>query len=116
MNPTPQLCDLKCAPCRGGIPPLTREEIAPLLAQVPEWNLSGDARSISRAWAFKNFSEAEALALSFGPKVGALAEEEGHHPDVAYGWGYYRITLMTHAINGLHQNDFILAAKIDRLA
>ena len=116
MDQKGNLCDLKCVPCHDKtIPPLTREEITPLLAQVPEWKLADGAASITRSWKFKNFKEAESFALSFGTKVGALAEEEDHHPDIAYGWGYYRITLQTHAIKGLHQNDFIVAAKIDAL-
>ncbi len=107
----PKLCDLKCAPCRGGIPPLTREEIAPLAAQAPEWKLADDAASISRAWKFKNFKRAQ----DFVNRVGEIAETEGHHPDIEFGWGYARIKLWTHAIKGLHQNDFIVAAKIDQL-
>lgn len=107
----PRLCDLKCVPCRGGIPPLTREEIAPLALQVPEWTLADDATAISRAWKFKNFKE----ALAFVNRVGEIAEAEGHHPDIEFGWGYVRIKLWTHAIKGLHANDFIVAAKIDRL-
>lgn len=107
----PQLCDLKCVPCRGGIPPLARVEIAPLLKQVPEWKLADDAMSISRAWTFKTYKEAEAFVL----KIGEVAEAEGHHPDIEFGWGYARVKLWTHAIKGLHKNDFIVAAKIDRL-
>lgn len=107
----PGLCDLKCVPCRGGIPPLTREEALPLLAQVPEWKLAADGRSIARAFAFKDFKR----ALAFVNEVGAIAEEEGHHPDIECGWGYARFKLWTHAIQGLHQNDFILAAKIDAI-
>lgn len=106
----PQLCDLKCAPCRGSIPPLTRDQLAPLLAQVPEWTLAEDALSISRAWKFKDFKQAQ----EFVNKVGAVAEAEGHHPDIEFGWGYVRLKLWTHAIKGLHENDFILAAKVDR--
>ncbi len=111
MNQPSQLCDLKCKPCKGGIPPLTREEIAPFAAQVPEWRLAEDALSISRSYAFKNFKEAEAFAR----RVGVIAEEEGHHPHIAYGWSYARLTLQTDAIQGLAENDFILASKIDRL-
>lgn len=110
MQDTP-LIGQKCVACRGGIPPLTREEIAPLAAQVPEWKLADDGLSISRALKFKNFKEAQA----FVNKVGAIAEEEQHHPDIEFGWGYARIKLWTHAIKGLHQNDFIVAAKIDAL-
>jgi len=107
----PQLCDLKCVPCRGGMPPLARVEMTSLLKQVPEWKLADDALSISRAWKFKDYKEAEAFVL----KVGEIAEAEGHHPDIEFGWGYVRIKLWTHAIKGLHKNDFIVAAKIDAL-
>lgn len=112
----PSLCTQSCTPCRGGTPPLARLEIAPLLKQVPAWKLAEDGRSITREWTFADWREAEAFVLSFGRRVGELAEAEGHHPDVAYGWGYVRLTLMTHAIKGLSKNDFVLAAKIDRLA
>ena len=108
----PQLCDRKCVPCRGGIPPLTREQIAPLAAQTPEWKLADDALSISRAFKFKDFKE----ALAFVNKAGEIAETEGHHPDIEFGWGYARFRLWTHAIKGLHENDFIMASKIDALA
>lgn len=107
----PQLCDLKCVPCRGGMPPLARVEIAPLMKQVPDWKLADDGMSISRAWKFKTYKEAEAFVL----KIGEIAEAEGHHPDIEFGWGYVRVKLWTHAIKGLHKNDFIVAAKIDRL-
>jgi 4a-hydroxytetrahydrobiopterin dehydratase len=101
-----------CTPCQGGIPPLTRGEVEPLRAQAPDWLLEDDARRIERSFNFKDFKE----ALAFVDKVGALAESEGHHPDVHFGWGYATISLQTKKIMGLHENDFILAAKIDRIA
>ena len=107
----PRLCDRTCVPCRGGIPPLTSEAIAPLMAQVPAWTLADDGLSIARAWKFKTYKEAEAFVL----KIGEIAEAEGHHPDVEFGWGYARVKLWTHAIKGLHENDFIVAAKIETL-
>ena len=110
----PKLCDLTCGPCKGGTPPMTRDEIAPLMPQVPKWQLIGgedEHLAIERIWKFKDFAQAQA----FVDAVGALAEREGHHPDIAYGWGYARITLWTHAANGLTRNDFIVAAKIDLL-
>jgi 4a-hydroxytetrahydrobiopterin dehydratase len=100
-----------CVPCRGGIPPLTRDEAEGYLAQVPEWTLSEDGVHIARDFSFKDF----AAALAFVDKAGALAEAEGHHPDITFGWGYAKVVLYTHKIKGLHENDFIMAAKIDRL-
>lgn len=101
----------RCIPCEGGALPLMKKEADALLAQVSDWALSEDAKQISKTFRFKNFIE----ALSFTNKVGALAEQEGHHPDIALSWGKVSITLTTHAIKGLSQNDFILAAKIDAL-
>jgi 4a-hydroxytetrahydrobiopterin dehydratase len=101
-----------CTPCRGGMPPLTRGEAEPLRAQAPDWSLEDEARRIERSFNFGDFRE----ALAFVDKVGALAESEGHHPDVQFGWGYATISLQTKKIMGLHENDFIMAAKIDRIA
>jgi 4a-hydroxytetrahydrobiopterin dehydratase len=100
-----------CTPCKGGIPPLTEGEAQTLHAQVPKWELSDGARQIERSFRFKNFGE----ALGFVRQVGELAEAEGHHPDVSFGWGYATVSLQTKKIKGLHENDFIMAAKIDRL-
>ena len=101
-----------CTPCRGGVPPLTQVEAEALLEQVPEWSLADGAHHIERRFRFANFRE----ALAFVDRVGALAEAEAHHPDINFGWGYATVVLYTHKIKGLHENDFILAAKIDRLA
>jgi 4a-hydroxytetrahydrobiopterin dehydratase len=101
-----------CTPCRGGVPPLTREEAVGLQAQVPEWELQDDASRITRTFSFGNFRQ----ALGFVQDVGVLAEDEGHHPDISFGWGYATVSLRTKKIKGLHENDFIMAAKIDRLA
>jgi 4a-hydroxytetrahydrobiopterin dehydratase len=101
-----------CTPCRGGMPPLTRAEAEELLPQAPEWALTDDAHRIEKTFRFGNFRE----ALVFVQKVGGLAEAEGHHPDVTFGWGYGTVSLRTKNIKGLHENDFIMAAKIDRLA
>jgi 4a-hydroxytetrahydrobiopterin dehydratase len=109
---TEKLVEKRCTACRGGIPPLTAEEARTFQAQTPEWSLVDDAHRIERAFKFGGFGE----ALRFVSKVGALAEEEGHHPDVSFGWGYANVTLRTKKIKGLHENDFIMAAKIDRLA
>jgi 4a-hydroxytetrahydrobiopterin dehydratase len=104
------LIETTCTPCKGGIPPLTKGEAQPLHAQVPQWQLSDDVRSIERTFRFKNFGE----AFAFAQKAGRLAEEEGHHPDIRFGWGYATVSLQTKKIKGLHENDFIMAAKMDR--
>lgn len=106
-----ELAKKKCVPCMGGIPPLTRDEAVELGTNVPQWRLAEDARAISRDFKFGDFAQ----ALAFVNQVGVLAEEEGHHPDIQLGWGYASIKLYTHKINGLHENDFIMAAKINSL-
>ena len=100
-----------CVPCRGGIPPLTREEAAGYMAQVAGWELSDDAARIERSFDFADFGS----AMGFVTKVGDLAEAEGHHPDITFGWGYAKIVFYTHKIKGLHENDFIMAAKVNGL-
>jgi 4a-hydroxytetrahydrobiopterin dehydratase len=99
-----------CTPCKGGIPPLTLEQAQDF--QVSGWELQNDARQIERKFKFRNFGE----ALRFVTQVGELAEAEGHHPDISFGWGHAAVSLQTKKIKGLHENDFIMAAKIDRLA
>lgn len=101
-----------CTPCRGGVPPLTPEEAAGYLPQTPGWELLEQGHLLHRSFKFANFREAQ----SFIDQVGRLAEEEGHHPDICFGWGYAAISLQTHKIKGLHENDFIMAAKINQLA
>jgi 4a-hydroxytetrahydrobiopterin dehydratase len=91
---------------------MTNEEAQRHLAQVAEWRLLDDGRRIERTWRFGDFAEAYALAR----KAAELAETEGHHPDITFGWGYCTVSLYTHKIRGLHENDFIMAAKLDRLA
>jgi 4a-hydroxytetrahydrobiopterin dehydratase len=108
---TGSLVEKTCTPCRGGVPPLTREEAQSLHGQAPDWTLQDDARRVERAFRFRNFRE----ALTFVQRVGELAEAEGHHPDISFGWGYATVSLRTKKIKGLHENDFIIAAKIDRL-
>jgi 4a-hydroxytetrahydrobiopterin dehydratase len=100
----------KCVPCEGGIPPFAPERIAELLPEVPGWKAVDD-HHLFRRWEFDDFKKAQAFADS----IGELAEKEGHHPDIRFGWGYLEATLFTHAIKGLSRNDFILAAKIDAL-
>ena len=101
-----------CTPCRGGIPPLTIEEAQVYLAQAHDWDLLDDGRKIQRTYRFKNFRE----ALTFVQRAGELAEAEGHHPDILFGWGYATVSLQTKKIKGLHENDFIMAAKLDGLS
>ena len=101
-----------CVPCQGGIPPLSAEEAQAYMDQVPGWELSVASDRIERRFAFDDFAAAMALVQ----KVGDLAEQEGHHPDISFGWGYANIVLYTHKIGGLHENDFIMAAKVNGLA
>jgi len=108
------LSDFRCVPCRGGEPVLTDDEIAALRPQVPEWVVSEveGIRQLERVFKFKNFVQ----ALEFTNRVGALAEEEGHHPALLTEWGRVTVTWWTHKIKGLHRNDFIMAAKTDQLS
>ena len=106
-----KLTEMKCDACEGGMPPLNKVEAEVLLKQVPEWKISEDGKELQRKFSFKDFKE----ALAFGNKVGELAEEEGHHPDMTISWGSVAVVLTTHAIGGLSNNDFILASKIDTL-
>jgi 4a-hydroxytetrahydrobiopterin dehydratase len=99
-----------CVPCKGGIPPLAGKELETLAHQVPRWNVV-DGHHLTRAFKFPDFAQ----ALAFVNKVGAIAEEQGHHPDILLTWGKAEVTMWTHKINGLTESDFILAAKIDRL-
>ena len=101
-----------CVPCRGGVPPMPKAEAESYLREAPGWALMDDGKRIERKFTFKNFRE----ALAFVNQVGALAEDEGHHPDITFGWGHATVSLHTHKIKGLHENDFIMAAKINRLA
>lgn len=105
------LLDKKCVPCEGGMPPLTPEEIEKYLPQIKGWEIF-DNKKVGRNFKFKDFKE----ALDFVNKVADLAESEGHHPDILiHGWNKVRIESTTHAIGGLSENDFILAAKIGKL-
>ncbi len=103
-----RLAEKHCVPCRGGVPRLEGAEIEPLLRQLEGWEVV-DAHHLSKEYKFPNF----AAALAFVNCVGAVAEAEGHHPDLSFGWGYARVQIYTHAIDGLTESDFILAAKID---
>ncbi len=101
-----------CVACRRGVPPLAPGEVREYHAATPQWTISPDAKRLSRSFTFKDFRE----AMAFVNRVAALAEQEGHHPDLGIHWNAVDVVLWTHVIDGLHENDFILAAKIDRLA
>jgi 4a-hydroxytetrahydrobiopterin dehydratase len=105
-----ELATKTCVPCRGGTPPLKGAELRNLSHQLPNWNVV-DEHHITRTFTFPDFQK----ALDFVNHVGALAEEQGHHPDILLAWGKAEITLWTHAVNGLSESDFIIAAKIDQL-
>jgi 4a-hydroxytetrahydrobiopterin dehydratase len=105
------LAGRSCVPCRGGIPPLSEEAARALAAATPDWSLASSATRLQRHFEFRDFVE----AMKFVNRVADLAEAEGHHPDIAIHWNAVDLILWTHKIGGLHENDFILAAKIDRL-
>jgi len=105
------LASKSCTPCRGGVDPLTLTEAQTYMDQVPGWQLIDNGTKIERTFKFKNFADAMTLAQ----KVGHLAESEGHHPEITFGWGYCKVLFYTHKINGLHENDFIIAAKVNQL-
>ena len=104
---TESLAEKTCTPCRGGVPPLPRDEALRFQAQAPDWELRDDARRIERTFRFRNFRE----ALAFVQQVGELAESEGHHPDISFGWGHATVSLSTKKIKGLHENDFIMGEQ-----
>lgn len=108
------ICDLtakECVPCRGGVPPLEAGERGRLLRQLGhEWQVI-EGHHLEKAFGFPDF----ASALAFTNRIGALAEHEGHHPDIHLAWGKVRVTIWTHKIDGLTESDFVLAAKIEQL-
>jgi 4a-hydroxytetrahydrobiopterin dehydratase len=105
-----RLADLKCVPCRGGVPPLTANEIEALLPRVSGWRAI-DGHHLEREFKFPDFAQ----ALDFTIEVGEVAEKEQHHPDVYLAWGKVGVKIWTHKIDGLTESDFVLAAKIDEL-
>ena len=113
LTPTNQeLTSKRCVPCEGGIPALSAQEAQLLAQSVTGWTVDSTAKQISRSWTVKNFM----AGIDFFTKVAALAEEEGHHPDLHLeGYRQVKIVLWTHAVGGLTDNDFILAAKINEL-
>jgi 4a-hydroxytetrahydrobiopterin dehydratase len=100
-----------CVPCRGGVAPLEAGAARELLSSVPGWRLEQNATRLERRFEFRDFIE----AMRFVNRVADLAEQEGHHPDIAVHWNKVDLTLWTHKIGGLHENDFILAAKVNHL-
>jgi len=103
-----ELSSRQCVPCRGGVPPLQGAEITALLNQLEGWEVINQ-HHLKKNYRFADFK----AALTFVNQVGELAEEQGHHPDICFGWGQAEITIWTHKIDGLTESDFILAAKID---
>jgi 4a-hydroxytetrahydrobiopterin dehydratase len=107
-----ELAKKKCRPCEGGVPPLSSDEVQRLLPGVPQWRLTADGKALRREWRVKDFT----TALDFFQRIGQIAETEDHHPDLHLtGYRNVAIELSTHALGGLSENDFILAAKIDQL-
>jgi len=104
------LASRPCVPCQGGIPPLAGEELESLARQVPDWKVVR-GHHLTRSFSFPDFQS----ALDFVQQLGALAEQEGHHPELVLRWGMVQVNLWTHKIDGLAEADFVLAAKIDRL-
>ncbi len=110
MSSSSSLAQKTCVPCRGGEPALKGEALHALSHQLPNWEVVHE-HHITRAFSFPDFQH----ALDFTNRVGAVAEEQGHHPDIALSWGRVGITLWTHAAKGLTESDFIMAAKVDAL-
>lgn len=105
-----RLCELSCKACRGDLPRLTGEPMAAMLRQLEGWQVV-EEHHLRKAWKFPDF----AAALAFVDRVGALAEQENHHPEIWFTWGRVRVEIHTHKVDGLTEGDFILAAKIDEL-
>ncbi len=105
-----ELASQTCVPCRGGVPPLKGGELQQILQQVPQWKAVNE-HHITRLFTFPDFKQ----ALAFVNRVGEVAEEQGHHPDILLTWGKAEITMWTHKIDGLTRSDLIMAAKIDQL-
>ncbi len=104
-----ELSARRCVPCRKGTAPLDGQAAQALARELPHWSLRHDATRIEREFRFADF----AAAFAFVTRVAAIAEAAGHHPDIGFGWGYARLSLHTHVIGGLHENDFIVAARCD---
>ena len=114
MSDKSDLHNKSCVPCKGGIPPFAISEIHKYLKKVDGWDVkTNDDKSfyLTKDFKFKNFEESQ----KFVNKVGNIAEEENHHPDIMFGWGYCKVKIFTHAIKGLAESDFVLAAKLDKI-
>ena len=111
MSASEDLAAKTCIPCKGGVPPLKPSEYAPLVGRLEGWQVERE-HHLSKTYRFKDFKE----ALAFTDRVGAMAEEQWHHPDLYLAWGVVRIEIWTHKIDGLTESDFVFAAKCDRLA
>ena len=105
-----KLVEKHCVPCRGGVPPLKGAELLPYAKQLPDWNII-EEHHVAKSFPFPDFAK----ALDFVNRVGAVAEAEGHHPDLCLSWGKVDVQIYTHKIHGLTESDFVLAAKIDNL-
>ena len=107
-----QLTGKKCVPCEGGVQPLSLEMVQSYLKAIPQWRLTANGKGIERSWKAKHFM----AAMDFLNRIAAIAEEEDHHPDIHLtGYRQIKIEMTTHSLNGLSENDFILAAKIDQI-
>jgi 4a-hydroxytetrahydrobiopterin dehydratase len=107
---TEELASQTCIPCRGGVPPLKGDELRQILQEVPQWEAINE-HHVTRTFTFPDFKQ----ALAFVNRVGEIAEQQGHHPDILLTWGKAEITMWTHKIDGLTRSDLIMAAKIDQL-
>lgn len=105
------LSDKTCVPCQGGVPPMEANEAQDMLGQLTDWTLSEDGTTIRRRFEFKGFLKSVEMA-NLAAWVG---NKQGHHPDIAFGWGYCEVAFTTHEAGGLTENDFICAAKLDAL-
>lgn len=105
-----KLAEKHCIPCRGGMPPLKGEALIPFAEQLPDWKIV-EEHHVAKSFLFPDFK----TALDFVNRVGAVAEQEGHHPDLCLAWGRVDVQIYTHKIRGLSESDFILAAKVDEL-
>ena len=108
------LADKKCIPCEGNIPAFNKEDIHKYLKKVDGWDVKkneDDSFYLIKEFSFKNFKHSQ----DFVNQIGNLAERENHHPDISFGWGYCKVKIFTHAIKGLAESDFVLAAKIDKI-
>ena len=111
MTKQTTLATKTCVPCKGGVPRLDRRQAEDLIDGIEAWELNDDATRISRTFKFPDFAEALALAA----RIADLAESQFHHPEITFGWGYCRVEFQTRKIRGLHENDFIMAAKVNEL-